>query len=106
MGAVVRDGWVPSWLPARRKEEESGAEDMGGKESNESRETTLVEELSSEQGGQVVPVVEMDAVKVRIREYEEREKDGRINRQAYRIEWKQLVNSVVGYIVPEGGTRA
>jgi hypothetical protein len=95
LDTVIREDWRPKWRSGPvGVEVESPEEDSAG--------LHLMEALHSEMQRPVLPMVQADAMKVGIREYEECLKDGRINYNKYQIRWRELDNAVVGFVAPDG----
>jgi len=88
---VVREDWRPSWRPCLLPESPSSGE--APREEN----VTLFDSLVKELGQEIMPVVQVDAMNVRIREYEERLIDGKKNHQKYQVKFRQLHNAFIGF---------
>ncbi len=98
---VIREDWRPKWRPCPGgKEVDEAMTSVPTEESSE--EQPLLGVLHSESQRSVFPMVQTDAMKVGVREYEERLKDGKVNLNKYQIRWRELDNAVVGFVAPNG----
>ena len=97
---VVREDWQPSWRPCLSSEpsesDEEGPEDQ----------LALHRALETELAQTVIPVVQTDAMKVGVREYEERVIDGKRNCQKYGVEFHELHNAFIGFQALRGPRQA
>jgi len=106
MEEVIREDWRPRWCPSLAELREEGTDEVPTENVNRTGDSkpapTLMAELASEHRRPVLAVVQIDAMKVAVREYEERTKNGKPNYQKYTVKWHELHNAVVGFHIPDG----
>lgn len=102
---VIREDWRPSWRPSlgEGSPESAPCSPSSATPTPEERQPpSLLETLCAEAQRPVVPVVQMDAMKVAVREYEARIRKGKKNYQKYQIVWRELQNLVLGFLALQG----
>ena len=86
---VVREDWRPSWRPCLLPERPTAENESGGGD--------FLPRLSDELGKEIMPVVQIDAMRLGVREYEERILDGKRNLRKYKVEFHELHNAFIGF---------
>ena len=100
---VLEEGWQPAWLHYPTKADRDHTESASAQDPAESTADSL---LSSASTPQAIPVVQVDAMSLTSRYYQETQEDGKTTYVKYHTERHHMYNAVVGSVSPEGPREA
>jgi hypothetical protein len=102
---VLEEGWEPAWLGCEAAHSEPLSLPKARTPANHApAQASALPPL--DRLPQPVPVVQMDAMSVTIRQYEPTLKDGQVTHTKYHTERHHVYNAVVGTLSPEGPRQA
>ena len=95
---VIRENWRPSWRPVLLPEKAPTEKESGDR--------GLFSTLATEVEKPVVPVVQIDAMRLGVREYQPRIFNGKPDLRKYTVNFHELHNAFVGFLALEGPRQA